>query len=117
MKKFKAGIIKNAVIVGLAGLTAFCHFYNQNYRVEATQQLKVKTDSLNELTSHLTETQSKYDSAIDHSDKKIVALNAEIKALKSRVNYVKSYYKKLQSQSKSYTPTQIDSFFKQRYNY
>jgi peptidoglycan hydrolase CwlO-like protein len=79
--------------------------------------LKASIDSLTTQNKKLIEHQKLMDSAISAYQSQINQIDNHISRIKSQTTIVNKYYNDLGKQIDQYQPTQIDSFFKSRYNY
>jgi hypothetical protein len=109
--------IKNIiyVIVGLVLLYGVIWLATREPQIPT--DLKASIDSLTLANKKLMESQQHMDSAIAVYNTKIVKVDSQINHIKSQTTIVNKYYNDLGQQVDQYQPTQIDSFFKQRYNY
>ena len=80
-------------------------------------EYKAVIDSLNNVNKQLIEHQKQIDSAILSYQNQIFDLDYAIGNVKEKQTIVREYYHEVSQQAGSYTPTQVDSFFKSRYNY
>jgi hypothetical protein len=77
-------------------------------------------NSINELVvanKKLIESQNHLDSAITVYESKIEIIDSQINGIKGKTIIINKYYNNLSQQIDHFQPNQIDSFFKQRYNY
>jgi prefoldin subunit 5 len=79
--------------------------------------LKASIDSLTLVNKKLMKSQQHMDSAIVSYGSKVNDIDNHINNIKSKTTVVNKYYNDLGQQVDQYLPPQIDSFFKQRYNY
>jgi hypothetical protein len=63
------------------------------------------------------EKQNQIDSTIAVYGIKVNEVDFQIDNIKEKTTIVREYYHEVGQQAGKYTPTQIDSFFKVRYNY
>lgn len=90
------------------------YFRNDNI---LPQDVKNAIDSLQNESNNLKRDQKIYDSLIKAENKKIEELDTRISSIKEKTLIVKEYYNQVKQEASSYTPTQVDSFFKERYKY
>ena len=76
-----------------------------------------KIDSLTKLNNSLEKTRTGLDSQRTIHIKAIDSLSKVIDSLDGRVKIIKVYYTKKTGEVSKYTPGQLDTFFKIRYNY
>lgn len=86
-------------------------------RPQMPADLKASIDSLTVANKKLMESQQHMDSAISAYESKVEQIDNHISHIKNQTTVVNKYYNDLGQQVDQYQPTQIDSFFKQRYKY
>jgi len=79
--------------------------------------IKATIDSLTNVNKQLIEHQKQIDSTINAYEAEVDKVDFEINNIKEKTTIVREYYHEVSNQTSHYTPTQIDSFFKKRYNY
>ena len=79
--------------------------------------IKATIDSLINVNKQLLEKQKQIDSTIAVYETKVNEIDFQIDNIKEKTTIVREYYHEVGQQAGKYTPTQIDSFFKARYNY
>ena len=79
--------------------------------------LKASIDSLTAANKKLMQSQHRIDSAISAYEYKIEKIDSQITNIKYKTTIINKYYTDLGQEVDHYQPTQIDSFFKSRYNY
>ena len=79
--------------------------------------LKASIDSLTLMNKKLIESQQHMDSTIMAYEFKLNTIDSQINNIENKTVIVNRYYNNLGQQVDKYTPSEIDSFFKQRYNY
>jgi hypothetical protein len=80
-------------------------------------EYKVQLDMLNKSNADLVNKQKQIDSTIAVYNGKIGELDIKISSIKEKTTIIKEYYHEVSQAADKFTPTQIDSFFKKRYNY
>jgi hypothetical protein len=80
-------------------------------------EIKATIDSLNNVNKQLLEKQKQIDSTIKLYETEISQIDSRVDNIKEKTTIVREYYHEIGQQADKYTPTQIDSFFKVRYNY
>ena len=81
------------------------------------KELKASIDSLTVANKKLMESQQHMDSAIVAYENEVTKVDSQISHIKSQTTVVNKFYGDLGQQVDHYVPTQVDSFFKARYNY
>ena len=80
-------------------------------------ELRATIDSLNKVNIQLVEKQRQLDSAIKNFEIKVQQVDVKINSIKERTTIIREYYHELIQSADKYTPSQVESFFKTRYNY
>ena len=79
--------------------------------------VKTTIDSLTNINKQLIEHQKQIDSTIDAYKAEVKQVDNQIDHIKEKTTIIREYYHEVSQQTEQYTPTQIDSFFKNRYQY
>jgi hypothetical protein len=79
--------------------------------------IKATIDSLTAVNKQLIEHQKQIDSTINAYEAEVDKVDYELNHIKEKTTIVREYYHEVSQQTEQYTPTQVDSFFKKRYNY
>lgn len=79
--------------------------------------IKATIDSLTNVNKQLVEHQRQIDSTINAYEAEVDKVDYELDHIKEKTTIVREYYHEVGQQATQYTPTQVDSFFKARYNY
>lgn len=79
--------------------------------------IKATIDSLTAANKQLLEKQKQIDSTIAVYQTEIDQIDFQVSNIKEKTTIVREYYHEVGQQAGKYTPTQVDSFFKARYNY
>lgn len=80
-------------------------------------EYKRTIDSLTNMNKELINHQNKIDSTIKIYEQKVEQVDFQIDHIKEKTTIVREYYHEVGQQAGKYSPTQVDSFFKARYNY
>lgn len=80
-------------------------------------EYKVQLDMLNKSNADLVNKQKQIDSVIQAYNGKISELDIKISSIKEKTTIIKEYYHEVSQAADRFTSTQVDSFFKKRYNY
>ena len=110
--KIKLGlyiIISLLLILGILWITT--------RKPQIPPDIKATIDSLTNINKQLIEKQKQIDSTITVYETKVNEVDFQIDNIKEKTTIVREYYHEVGQQASKYTPTQIDSFFKARYNY
>lgn len=84
---------------------------------QITEDFKRKLDSLNLVTEQLKKQQLSYDSSIKANEKKIDNIDHQIDNVKEKTTIIKEYYHEQGKAVNNFTPSQLDSFFSNRYGH
>jgi hypothetical protein len=103
------------VIVGLLLLYGIIWLATRKPQMPA--DLKSSIDSLTLMNKKLIESQQHMNNAISNYELKLNILDSQIANIENKTVIINRYYNNIGQQVDKYTPTQIDSFFKKRYNY
>ena len=82
-----------------------------------TSILDSKLEEIDIRTKKLEAAQLKYDSLIKEQENKISDIDYKIDNIKEKTTIVREYYHEISKKADNYNSSQIDSFFKIRYNY
>lgn len=80
-------------------------------------ELQATIDSLTNVNKTLVERQKQIDSTIQLYETQVKEVDNKIDHIKEKTTVIREYYHEQSQAASSYTPNQIDSFFKQRYGY
>jgi hypothetical protein len=103
------------VIVGLFLLYGIIWVTTRKPQMPA--EYKAAIDSLNKANAILAAEQKKLDSTITTYETKVDEVDIQIDNIKEKTTIVKEYHHEVIQQVNHYDATQVDSFFKSRYNY
>ena len=79
--------------------------------------IKATIDSLTNANKALIEHQKQIDSTIHVYETEVKQVDDKIDNIKEKTTIIKEYYHEISQQVNNYTLTELDSFFKKRYNY
>ena len=79
--------------------------------------LQATIDSLTNANKELVERQKQIDSTIKVYETEVQHVDTKIGDIKEKTTIIREYYHEQAQAVSTYTPTQVDSFFKARYNY
>ena len=79
--------------------------------------IKATIDSLINVNKQLIEHQKQIDSTIDAYKAEVKQVDNQIDHINEKTTIIREYYHEVSQQTEQYTPTQVDSFFKDRYKY
>ena len=103
------------VIVGLFLLYGIIWVTTRKPQIPA--DIKATIDSLTNVNKQLIEHQKQIDSTIHIYEAEVHKVDFEINNIKEKTTIIKEYYHDVSQQVEHYDATQVDSFFKSRYNY
>jgi len=113
LNKYKKQIIY--FIIGLFLLYGIIWLATRKPQMSA--DLKASIDSLTLMNKKLIESQQHMDSTIMAYEFKLNTIDSQINNIENKTVIINRYYNNLGQQVDKYTPSEIDSFFKKRYNY
>ena len=103
------------VIVGLFVLYGIIWLATRKPQIPA--DIKATIDSLTNVNKALIEHQKQIDSTIRVYEAEVKQVDHQIDNIKEKTTIIKEYFHDVSQQVNHYDATQIDSFFKARYNY
>jgi hypothetical protein len=103
------------VIGGLLVLYALLWIFTRQPQMPI--EYKRTIDSLTNINKELANHQKQIDSTIAVYQTEISQIDLKIDNIKEKTTIVREYYHEIGQQANKYTPTQVDSFFKARYQY
>lgn len=113
LSKYKKQIVY--VIVGLFLLYGIIWVATRKSQIPA--DIKATIDSLTNVNKQLIEHQKQIDSTIHIYEAEVKQVDYAIDHVKEKTTVIKEYYHEISQQVDNYTPTELDLFFKARYNY
>ena len=109
---YKAILITIASFILLYGI-----IYIATRKPQMPANLQTTIDSLTAANKLLIEHQKQIDSTITVYEAEVKQVDTRIDNVKEKTTIIKEYYHEQSQQVDTYTPTELDSFFKARYNY
>jgi len=103
------------VVAAVFALYSFILLFTPKPQMPAN--IKATLDSLTAVNQQLIEHQKQIDSTIADYKEEVNQIDNRVNNIKEKTTIVREYYREVGQQVTQYTPTQIDSFFKSRYNY
>ena len=117
-KSSKWKIITIATVVGaIVLLFILLSIFTKKEKMIEQEYIKAQIDSMNKVNLEL---KAKQDSLAESSKKfedVIIQLDWKLQNVGQNKTVIKEYYHEEKEKTKHYTPTQLDNFFKDRYNY
>lgn len=113
LNKYKKQILY--VIVGLFVLYGV--IWISTRKPQMPVEYKAAIDSLTKANAALAAEQKKLDSAIHSYETQVENVDKEIHNIKEKTTVIKEYHHEIIQQVDHYDASQVDSFFKSRYNY
>jgi hypothetical protein len=105
----------------LYGICILAVLYGAMYLFTPKPQMPVEykavIDSLTVANSELEAKQIKIDSSIQVFETEVKILDLQVDNIKEQTTIIREFYHEKSTAASNYNPTQIDSFFKARYNY
>jgi hypothetical protein len=103
------------VLVSLVAMYWMIRLFTPKPQMPA--EYKIQLDMLNKSNNDLIVRQKQIDSTIAVYNGKIGELDVKISSIKEKTTIIKEYFHEVSQAADKFTPTQVDSFFKKRYNY
>jgi uncharacterized membrane protein len=115
-KKSKKYIKPTLYVIGaLILLYGLIYLFTKKDHIPADLQATI--DSLTNENKKLVEKQHQIDSTIKLYEAEVEQVDTKISDVKEKTTIIREYYHEQAQTADKYTPTQVDSFFKARYNY
>lgn len=95
----------------------FTTYYLLTPKPTIDPKLKVTIDSLTVVNTGLVKKQTELSNKIELYKQTVADMDSQIIKLRKRKLVIRRYYRRRIVIINNYTPTQIDSFYKKRYNY
>jgi chromosome segregation ATPase len=108
---------RNILFLILFGAVAFYVVSDYITSRSLSEEFKRELHRLDSISNQLESQQMSYDSLIITEQGKLEELEVKLGGIKDKTNQLNRMYKDLKDKADKYTPTQIDSFFRQRYKY
>lgn len=107
------------IILVVLGSLVLLYFFIQlvTPKPQMPTDIKATIDSLTNVNKQLIEHQKQIDSTIAVYEDEVNQIDYQVDHIKEKTTIVREFYHEAGQQASKYTPTQIDSFFKTRYNY
>lgn len=102
-------------LISLVALYGAIYLFTK--KEHAPVELQAAIDSLTKANAILIQRQKQLDSTIKAYDERVSRIDGQISGVKQRTTIIKEYYHDQIQAVGLYNLTQVDSFFKQRYNY
>ena len=113
LNKYKKYILY--VVIGLVLLYGV--IWLSTRQPQMPKEYKDAIDALTKANKELVERQKQIDSTIKVYETEVKQVDHQIDNIKEKTTIIKEYYHEQSVAASNYTPTQVDSFFKSRYNY
>jgi len=121
IKKKAAKVVKSYTKPVLYILLSLVLLYGAIYLLTRKEympaDLQATIDSLTNANIKLTEHQKQIDSTIQVYEAVVREVDNQIDHIKEKTTIIREYYHEQSQAASSYTPTQVDSFFRSRYGY
>jgi hypothetical protein len=105
------------VIIGLVALYYTVRLATRKEKFQENKELLNRIDSLQKVTIQLKEEQKKITARDSSFNESINKIDAKIGDVQAKKTVIENHYHNQSKVIPRYTPTQLDSFFKKRYNY
>jgi len=106
------------ILYGIGGLIVlYFAIYLFTPKPQMPVEYKAVIDSLTVANSALEAKQIKIDSSIQVFETEVKILDLQVDNIKEQTTIIREFYHEKSTTASNYNPTQIDSFFKARYNY
>ena len=116
-KAKKTGFLKTTLYVIAGIILLYCIIYIATRKPQMPAEYRIAIDSLTATNKALIDYQKHLDSTIHTFENKVDKIDSQIDNIKNKTTIINRYYNNLGQKVDHYTSSQIDSFFKKRYNY
>ena len=103
------------ILLSLVLLYGAIYLFTRKEHMPADLQATI--DSLTNANIKLIEHQKQIDSTIKVYEAEVKEVDNQIDHIKEKTTIIREYYHEQSQAASSYTPTQVDSFFRNRYGY
>jgi hypothetical protein len=117
MQEYVSKYGKTALYVVGGLIVMYLMIYVFTPKSELPLEYKHALDSLNRANAELIAKQKQIDSTIASYQKQIFDLDYAIGNIQTKKTEIHNHYQIINEKVGKYTPTQVDSFFRSRYNY
>jgi hypothetical protein len=108
-------IIIGIILAIILGVIIFTKIPSK--KAEPTEFIKQQVDSLAKANAELQAKHAKLDSASRVYEDALLDLDWKVQNVGEKKTIIREYYRDKVKEPANYTPKQVDSFFKKRYNY
>jgi septal ring factor EnvC (AmiA/AmiB activator) len=109
--------VRKALFLFSLIVSIFCLVAIFSIAPKEDKNLQKQIDDLEKRSQELLKAQAKYDSTIQSQEQYVHELESKITNIKEKTTIIKEYYTRIQEKVNDYDHNQIDSFFRQKYNY
>lgn len=109
--------VRKALFLLSLATSIFCVIAMFSLIPNGNNDLQKQVDDLEKRSQELLKAQAKYDSTIKSQEAHVVELETKIANIKEKTTIIKEYYTTIKERVNTYDHRQIDSFFRQKYNY
>jgi mannitol-specific phosphotransferase system IIBC component len=106
-----------AVIGAMVVLFILINIFTKKEKMKEQEYIKAQIDSINKVNLELKAKQDSLDKNSKKFEDVIIQLDWKLQNVGENKTVIKEYYHEKKEKTKKYTPTQLDKFFKDRYNY
>ena len=114
--KWKLFTIAGA-IGAIVVLFILINIFTKKEKMKEQEYIKAQIDSINKVNIELKAKQDSLDKTSKKFEDVIIQLDWKLQNVGENKTVIKEYYHEKKEKTKKYTPTQLDKFFKDRYNY
>jgi hypothetical protein len=98
-------------------LFIYINIFTKKEKLIEQEYIKAQIDSINKVNLELKAKQDSLDKNSKKFEDVIIQLDWKLQNVGENKTVIKEYYHEEKEKTKHYTPTQLDNFFKDRYNY
>jgi hypothetical protein len=104
-------------IIAITVLFIYINIFTKKEKLIEQEYIKAQIDSINKVNLELKAKQDSLDKNSKKFEDVIIQLDWKLQNVGENKTVIKEYYHEEKEKTKHYTPTQLDNFFKDRYNY
>jgi mannitol-specific phosphotransferase system IIBC component len=105
------------VVAAIVVLFILINIFTKKEKMKEQEYIKAQIDSLNKINVELKAKQDSLDKTSKKFEDEIIKLDWKLQNVGENKTVIKEFYHEKKEKTKKYTPSQLDKFFKNRYNY
>lgn len=110
-------ILKKVLYIVFGACVVYFAIYIFTSKPQVSTEFQSKLDSLDKSISLLKQQQKTYDAAIQKAESEVQEINHQLQGIGEKTTIIKEYYYEKSKAVDSFSHSQLDSFFANRYGY